>query len=96
MSEQAKSLQVVTILPPPNQHPGSVQLAMGTKVILSDGSELAGVTAVSLKAAAGGVWEATISVLPQIIQPVVANAEVVEIDVTTLVDDARQYAATSP
>ncbi|MBD1590371.1 hypothetical protein HAQ06_27490, partial [Pseudomonas sp. C2L12B] len=82
MSEQAKSLQVVTILPPPNQHPGRVQLVMGTKVILSDGSEFAGVTAVSLKAAAGGVWEATISVLPQIIQPVVANAEVVEIDVT--------------
>lgn len=92
MSEQSNSLSVVTILPPPNQKPGSAQMAQGTKVMLSDGSELTGVTSVTLKASAGGVWEATITVLPEIIQPVTAEARIVEVDVTDLQSQSRQHA----
>lgn len=92
MIEPKNSLSVVTILPPPNQKPGSAQLAQGTKVILSDGSELTGVTGVTLKASAGGVWEATITVLPEIIQPVNAKAHIVVVDVTDLQSQSRTYA----
>lgn len=89
MNEPKNSLSVVTILPPRNQRPDSAQVAQGTKVMLSDGSELAGVTAVTLSAKAGGVWEATITVLPEIIQPVSAEAYVVEVDVTDLQSQSR-------
>lgn len=92
MSEQKNSLNVVTIPPPPNQKPGSAQMAQGTKVILSDGSELSGVTSVTLSAKAGGVWEATITVLPEIIQAVDAGAHIVEVDITTLKDQSRNLA----
>lgn len=92
MSEQKKSLSVVTIMPPPNQKPGSAQTVMGTRVILSDGSELSRVRSVTLAATVGGVWEATITLLPEIIQPVDANVTIVVADVTTLADESRQYA----
>ena len=92
MNEPKNSLSVVTILPPQNQKPGSAQMAQGTKVMLSDGSELTGVTGVTLKASAGGVWEATITVLPEIIQPVNAEAHIVEVDVTDLQSQSRSYA----
>ena len=92
MKEQQNSLSVVTILPPPNQRPGSAQLAQGTKVMLSDGSELTGVTAVTLTASAAGVWQATITVLPKIIQPVSVEAEFVVLEVTSLTSNCREYA----
>ena len=92
MTEQSNSLSVVTILPPPNQKPGSAQMVQGTKVMLSDGNELTGVTAVTLSAKAGGVWEATITVLPEIIQPVDAEAHIVEVDITDLKAQSRTYA----
>lgn len=92
MTEQSNSLSVVTILPPPNQKPGSPQMVQGTKVMLSDGSELSGVTAVTLSSKAGGVWEATITVLPKIIQPVNAEAHIVEVDITDLKSLSRQHA----
>ncbi|MFL1495060.1 hypothetical protein [Pseudomonas antarctica] len=92
MSEPKNSLSVVTILPPPNQKPGSAHMVQGTKVMLSDGSELTGVTEVTLKASAGGVWEATITVLPEIIQPVTAEAHIVEVNVTDLQSQSRSYA----
>ncbi|MBJ2318096.1 hypothetical protein JFT37_06185 [Pseudomonas fluorescens] len=94
MNEQKNSLSVVTILPPPNQKPDSAQMVQGTKVMLSDGSELAGVTSVTLSAKAGGVWEATITVLPEIIQSVNAEAHIVEVDITDLKSQSRQYART--
>lgn len=84
MSEPKNSLNVVTILPTPSQKPGSAQMAQGTKVMLSDGSELSGVTSVTLSAKAGGVWEATITVLPEIIQAVDAEVHIVEVDITDL------------
>lgn len=80
MNEQANSLSVVTILPAPSQSPNQAQPAQGTKVILSDGSELTGITGLTLTAKAGGVWEATITVLPKAIQPVVAEVQVIEAD----------------
>ena len=92
MSEQKNSLSVVTILPPPNQSPGSIQLAQGTKVMLSDGSELARVHSVELKAEAGGAWRAIITVWPEIIQPVNAEAEIVVVDVTDMKARSRIYA----
>lgn len=92
MSEQQNSLSVVTILPPPNQKPGSAQMTQGTRVILSDGSELARVTGVTLTAGVNGVWEATITVLPEIIQPVDAEAHIVEVDITDLKAQSRTYA----
>lgn len=67
-------------------------MAQGTKVMLSDGSELSGVTSVTLSAKAGGVWEATITVLPEIIQAVDAEAHIVEVDITTLKDQSRNWA----
>ena len=91
MSEQSNSLSVVTILPPPNQKPGQAQMAQGTKVMLSDGSELTGVTSVTLTASAGGVWQATITLLPEILQPVNAEAHIIEVDVTDLQSQSRTY-----
>jgi len=91
MNEPKNSLSVVTILPPPNQNPGSVQMAQGTKVMLSNGSELSRVQSVTLSAKAGGMWEATITVLPEIIQPVNAEAHIVEVEVTDLKSRSRTH-----
>ena len=92
MNEQKNSLSVVTILPSPSQIPGSIQMAQGTKVMLSDGSELSGVRSVELKAEAGGVWKAIITVYPGIIQPVNAEAEIVVVDITDMKAQSRTYA----
>lgn len=92
MNEQKNSLSVVTILPSPSQIPGSIQMAQGTKVMLSDGSELARVHSVELKAEAGGAWKAIITVRPEIIQPVNAEAEIVVVDITDMKAQSRTYA----
>lgn len=66
---------------------------MGTKVLLSDGSELAGVLSVELKASVdNGAWHAVITVMPREIPTVSAEARVVEVDVTSLADETRRYA----
>ena len=92
MSEQKNSLSVVTILPPACQSPGSIQTAQGTKVMLSDGSELDRVHSVELKAVAGGAWKAIITVWPEVIQLVNAEAEIVEVDITDMKAQSRTYA----
>lgn len=92
MNEQQNSLSVVTILPPPNQKPGSAQMVQGTKVMLSDGSELSRVQSVELKAVSGGLWQAVITVLPEIIQPVSAEAQFIEVDVTDMSSQGRMFA----
>ncbi|MDF0731032.1 hypothetical protein P0Y43_09885 [Pseudomonas entomophila] len=93
MSEQSKSLAVATIVPPPKTNTDCAHLAMGTKVLLSDGSELEGVTSVELKASVdSGVWQAVITVLPREIPVLAAEAQVVELDVTSLKDESRQNA----
>ncbi|MEE5083787.1 hypothetical protein V2J74_03365 [Pseudomonas alliivorans] len=60
-----KVLKVATIIPGPQSSPNSPHLARGTKVILSDGSELSGVTSVTLRADADGLWKASIEVYPR-------------------------------
>lgn len=97
MSEQGKSLSVVTIVPAPKSSPDGAHPAMGTKVLLSDGSELGGVVSVELKASAeSGAWSAVITVLPCQIPTVSASATFVELDVSTLKDESRQHARVAP
>lgn len=93
MSEQRKSLAVATIVPPAKTTPNGAHPVMGTKVLLSDGSELEGVTSVELKASVGtGVWHAVITVLPREIPAVAADAQVIEVDISSLTDESRRYA----
>lgn len=93
MSEQSKSLSVATIVPAPKSSPSGPHQVMGTKVLLSDGAELDGVLSVELKASVDtGVWHAVITVLPREIPQVTAETKVVEVDVTGLKDESRQYA----
>jgi hypothetical protein len=52
---------------------------MGTKVLLSDGSELDGVQSIELKASVDtGVWVAVITVMPLEVPQIVADAEIVK------------------
>ncbi len=92
MSEQSKSLAVATIVPAPNTNPNSPHHAMGTKVLLSDGSELDGVLSIELKASADNpVWHAVITVLPREIPVVTADAQVDQIEITSLMSRSREY-----
>lgn len=92
MSEPSKSLTVATVVPAPKSSPNSPHQVMGTKVLLSDGSELSGVLSVELKASVdNGAWHAVITVLPREIPAVSAEAKVVEVDISCLADDARRY-----
>ncbi|MFV3291274.1 hypothetical protein ACNFBR_21355 [Pseudomonas sp. NY11955] len=93
MSEQTKSLMVATVVPAPKSNPGSPHQVMGTKVLLSDGSELEGVLSVELKASVeNGAWHAVITVLPRVIPVVSAEAQFVEVDISSLADETRRYA----
>ncbi|WP_158239719.1 hypothetical protein [Pseudomonas asiatica] len=93
MSEPRKSLMVATVVPAPKSSPNSAHPAMGTKVLLSDGSELQGVLSVELKASTeSGVWQAVITLLPRDIPKVSAEAQVVEVDISSLKDECRRYA----
>ncbi|WP_336334636.1 hypothetical protein [Pseudomonas putida] len=80
MSEPSKSLAVATIVPAPNANPNSPHLVMGTRVLLSDGSELEGVMSVELKASVEcGAWQAVITVMPRLVPTITADAEIVEV-----------------
>jgi hypothetical protein len=93
MSEQSKSLAVATIVPAPKSNPNAPHQVMGTKVLLSDGRELEGVTSVELKACVdSGVWTAVITVMPCEIPVVTADAQMVEVDISSLKDQSRRYA----
>jgi len=92
MSEHNNSLRVATIVPAQNQNPGHPQIANGTKVLLSDGSELAGVISVTLTATAGNLWQATITVMPERVHQVTAEANIVEVETTDLASLSRTYA----
>ncbi|MBM5459235.1 hypothetical protein H8F21_16840 [Pseudomonas sp. P66] len=97
MSEPSKSLSVATIIPAVMSHPDNPHPVMGTKVLLSDGSELNGVTSVELKASVeGGVWHAVITVLPREIPTICANARFVEVDISDLKSTAREHARVAP
>lgn len=53
----------IKIVPPSSEN--GVTPAQDTKVILSDGSELARVTSIRLDAQVGGIWQATITCYPE-------------------------------
>lgn len=46
--------------------------------MLSDGSELTGITSITMTAEPGGVWKATITVMPHRVVPITAEAIVIE------------------
>lgn len=54
-------MKIVTVVPGPKNHDG-IHTAQGTKVMLSDGSELERVHEVTLNASVGGMWTANITV----------------------------------
>lgn len=83
--DDAKTLRVATIAPGPQSDPNSPHLTRGTKVILSDGSELGGVTGISLRADPDGLWKAIIEVWPHEVPSIM-------VEVTALADEHRQYA----
>ncbi|MDG9890574.1 hypothetical protein [Pseudomonas juntendi] len=97
MSEPSKSLMVATVVPAPKSNPNSPHQVMGTKVLLSDGSELQGVLSVELKASVeNGAWHAVITVLPREAPIVSAEAQVVEMGVSSLNDESQQYTQAAP
>lgn len=87
-----KVLEVATIVPGPQSSPNSPHLTQGTKVILSDGSELTGVSRITLRAEAGDVWKAIIEVHPRTVQIIAAEADTCVVDCTALSDESRCYA----
>jgi hypothetical protein len=84
-------LKVATIIPGGKAEGSGVHLAQGTKVVLSDGSELIGVTGITLRAEAGGIWKAVIEVYPDRVLAVTADAEAHVVETTALSDDSRSY-----
>lgn len=106
-SVSAISLSVVTIMPRPDQVPGRPLSTMGTKVMLSDGSELSGVTSITLTALPGDVWQANITVLPQRVEVINADAMIIEasppvsrgdphvVEITTMGETSGQRARTA-
>ncbi|MEN5032940.1 hypothetical protein [Pseudomonas sp. Ps21-P2] len=102
MSESTNCVSVATIIPAPSLSPNSPLPTMGTRVMLSDGSELTGITSITMTAEPGGVWKATITVMPHYVEPVTAEVMVVEaveavspdeqlFEVTATSDRVRRY-----
>lgn len=103
MSESTNCVSVATIIPPASPNPNGPQPTMGTRVVLSDGSELAGITSITMKAKPGGVWEAIITVTPHHVESITAEVLIVQerepiryqdpnvIDATTLSETVRRY-----
>jgi hypothetical protein len=102
VSESTNCVNVATIIPPASLSPNSPMPAMGTRVMLSDGSELTGITSIAMTAEPGGVWKATITVLPHNFEPINAEVMVVEaveavgpdeqlLEVTAISDRVRRY-----
>lgn len=87
-----KLLKVATIIPGEKSDGSSSHPTRGTKVILSDGSELTGVTGITLRADVGDVWRAFIEVYPETVQVVMADAETCVVETTPLSDECRRYA----
>ncbi|MCF7557758.1 hypothetical protein [Pseudomonas petrae] len=87
MSESTNCVSVATIMPADSLHPNSPQPTMGTRVMLTDGSELTGITSITMTAEPGGVWKATITVMPHRVEPITAEVVVVETDEPLSPDD---------
>lgn len=80
MSESTNCVSVATIIPADSLHPNSPQPTMGTRVMLTDGSELTGITSITMTAEPGGVWKATLTVMPHHFEPITAEVVVVKTD----------------
>jgi len=97
MSDQNKSLYVATVLPAAQSIAGSAHMAIGTKILLSDGSKLDGMQSIELKASVEtDVWQAVITVLPLEVPQIVPDVETVEgevIEFTTV--DGRHTKVTA-
>jgi hypothetical protein len=89
---EVSQLKVVTIKPGPASGGGVAHHTKGTRVILSDGSELSGVTRITLHAEPNDVWKAVIEVYPETVQVVAAEATTCVVEVTALSDEQRRYA----
>lgn len=90
--KEESPLRVATIIPGPKSSPGVAHHTKGTKVILSDGSELSGVTRITLHAEVNDVWRAVIEVYPDTVQVIAAEANTCVVEVTALSDEQRRYA----
>jgi hypothetical protein len=102
VSESTSCVSVATIIPTASLNPNSPLPTVGTRVMLSDGSELTGITSITITAEPGGVWKATITVMPHNVEPVTAEVMVVEaveevapdehlLEVTAFSDRVRRY-----
>lgn len=78
MSESTNCVSVATIIPAASLSPNSPLPTMGTRVMLSDGSELTGITSITMTAEPCGVWKATITVMPHRVEPITVDAIVIE------------------
>jgi hypothetical protein len=87
MSESTNCVSVATIIPSASLNPNSPLPTMGTRVMLSDGSELTGITSITMTAEPGGVWKATITVMPQHVEPISAEVVLIETDEPLSTDD---------
>lgn len=85
-------LKVATIIPGEKADGSSFHPAQGTKVVLSDGSELTGVTGITLRAEVGGIWKAVIEVYPDRVLAITADAEAHVVEATAMSDECRRYA----
>jgi hypothetical protein len=87
VSESTSCVSVATIIPAASLNPNSPLPTMGTRVMLSDGSELTGITSITMTAEPGGVWKATITVMPHHLEAITAEVMVVETDELLSPDD---------
>lgn len=78
MSESTNCVSVATIIPSASLNQNGPLPTMGTRVVLSDGSELTGITSITMTAEPGGVWKATITVTPHRVEPITAEVIVIE------------------
>jgi hypothetical protein len=92
---EPRQLQVATIVTAAKSDDAQAHPTQGTRVMLSDGSELTGVVGITLRADVNSMWTAIIEVMPQVVPSITANAEVKVIDITALKDSSRQYATVS-
>lgn len=78
MSESTNCVSVASIIPAASLSPNSPLPTMCTRVMLSDGSELTGITSITMTAEPGGMWKATVTVMPHRVEPITAEVIVIE------------------
>lgn len=76
MSEPEKFLTVAKIIPGVKKREGLPHLTRGTRVMLSDGSFLGGVTKIKLTADTNDLWRAEITLMPDQVLDIDALAEI--------------------